>query len=747
MYEAKPLLKRVKLFSHIMMGPCHRSPSIVRLKDSDVTWLYGPLHEHADPVLPSKIASTQDRLDLDDSSAKKSILKHRTISEMLTTPGCTASPAVEVHMDPMDPETPDGAVTPKTHLIAVKSDTNLSAKKGRPTGSPPASARLLSHPILERSDTTTTAGSSEEKRHISFNSRVDQCIAVDYADNDADEYGYSDGDFEEEESEGTGSSEEEGDLLTMKSSPKLQSSDLSLSSRQSGAPADHLNTIAKLAPTLLKTSDTYPAPSPVVVDPTGFILIHPNADAKLSSSLQQHDDDFEERSKFDDEPAMDYFSVSHSSDRGVGAASDDVSILSTPADALRPGASSSGGRSAAVPVQSGHDDSNTSPTDSASSLSTSLPTSSTSAGTHAQFSVGGSAQPRSILKNHGPQENNATHADGDEASPPSSLIAPIVRVGAGSAFIAQNIPGSASTPTTQSSSSTPSSSSAAANSYDSSDSTDNESIRGRSSQRLGSSAGYERIQEAARRSSSGRSAASTCSNQTLSNAAEIISGQANDALRNVAEQERERRGSFRGRDSDGQQRSGAALKLGGGDADEGNLCESFSDDDTDSDVTTSYSSLLSNPQQKSSKRSRNHSTGQSMSPAGSQRLSVDLENLPSNDPAVMGTAPTPGAGGPTPLNTPTLALAMKGRRQGNAGLDGSEASATSGQTPLSPVLPRRTSATGALVAPSGADREAGVRVPLADDFVEEDEGGIVGRAVEIVNTARDLIAAVWPPRR
>ncbi|KAH9479341.1 hypothetical protein JR316_0007931 [Psilocybe cubensis] len=76
------------------------------LKDSDVTWLYGPLHtavEWTPPPKPTPVpdtvdaanpASAHDRLDLSSSSASrraprpapyKPILKHRSISELLTS--------------------------------------------------------------------------------------------------------------------------------------------------------------------------------------------------------------------------------------------------------------------------------------------------------------------------------------------------------------------------------------------------------------------------------------------------------------------------------------------------------------------------------------------------------------------------------------------------------------------------------------------------------------------------------------
>ncbi|KAH9995492.1 hypothetical protein BJV77DRAFT_1093571 [Russula vinacea] len=70
------------------------------LKDSDVTWLYGPLHTAVDwepphqtkddPPIVEKHSTSQERLGLNSASEQssqlrsKSILKHRSISDLLT---------------------------------------------------------------------------------------------------------------------------------------------------------------------------------------------------------------------------------------------------------------------------------------------------------------------------------------------------------------------------------------------------------------------------------------------------------------------------------------------------------------------------------------------------------------------------------------------------------------------------------------------------------------------------------------
>ncbi|KAE8271094.1 hypothetical protein A4X09_0g1255 [Tilletia walkeri] len=165
-------------------------------------------------------------------------------------------------------------------------------------------------------------------------------------------------------------------------------------------------------------------------------------------------------------------------------------------------------------------------------------------------------------------------------------------------------------------------------------------------------------------------------------------------------------------------------------------------------------------------------------------LSIDVDNVPSNDP----NSPVNPAHGPTPLNTPTFLLggkpgkgasksasanaAARSRRGGGgsssggsrsvpsssstpAGGHGRSTSATSASSataafddeddeddydPAMAVLPHRRTSTGALVAPKNRQ----VQVPLAHDYVDEgDEGGLINRAVEMINTARDLIGALW----
>lgn len=740
------------------------------LKDSDVTWLYGPLHEHAEPVPPPKIASTQDRLDLDDSIRKKSILKHRTISEMLTTPGRSASPIVEyVSSADASQENSDteGERGSRPSFFSVKSDSNLAQRKRKAGGSPTASERLFQNLMTGDPADALSHPPLEERKHISFNQRVDQCIAVDIDEEEEEEEGQEDEENDnssddlydgdkhdgEEDDEDTPSSDEE--VLTMRSSPRSSPAWplTTHPSSQGSSPNLEHQTIAKLAPTMLKTSDTYPAPSPQVVDPTGFnerYSGNSNEEGNqltLSSQPQvyqygaQQDEEGLSQTRYSQWDAdddfngdFDYFNGPDMSDNYEQANSLPAGV---PKDEIASKVSKSG----------------------SSTLEPSSPRPNQENESEEQAPIESTSAPRSILKKrNAPVVSNEDdfNRNGDESL----------------AFPQKGQLDSPTSPVLVSSPTNPSC-----------------EERGRTSQRIGSSASYERIQDASRGSSgmitggsararsnsnnSGVSVSPSSPNMDSSTSNSSSSGQ---FANTYGHKPSERRDSFRGRAGDGskamdgQSGSASSMKVPGSssgaiDSDsDGRGSFDFNspgypaspllgDKNEQSDGNDNSDARLYGRRKDASKwADSSRGKGKRSSQASSRRdvddedqptrLSVDLDNLPPNTSPGSSAAP----GGPTPLNTPTLALART--RVSRASKSSTSSSASEGSKsdkskgPDSPTVPRRSSATGALVAPSGADKDAGVRVPLAHDYVEEDEGGIVGRAVEIVNTARDLIGAL-----
>ena len=207
-----------------------------RLKDCDVTWLYGPLHTAVDwtsppkpPPVPDSVesvnpASAHDRLDLSTSRGRphKPILKHRSISEFLTCDFPPTSPVLGPVDSEGEPHATDSTSTTKGKRPALphtKSDTHITrwahsrglrkdsppridppgfdSKTQTATGYFPPSTSLLSaqapsgiRPSISQDSNSSTSGTTsggsggekhpvQKKKHISFNTFVEQYIAIE----------------------------------------------------------------------------------------------------------------------------------------------------------------------------------------------------------------------------------------------------------------------------------------------------------------------------------------------------------------------------------------------------------------------------------------------------------------------------------------------------------------------------------------------------------------------------------------
>lgn len=177
------------------------------LKDSDVTWLYGPLHPGVDWYPLAKSSDGTDEVPChptDDSpslrsSCTKPILKHRSISEILSLPLgplLDSDDDVESFSSKATSHTQSSELTESDYrspLLHTKSDTHL-ARHGlsHPFGktSPPGifSNPSASSPDEDASNSTSTSSEQDlappgshtgKKKHISFNTFVEQCIAIE----------------------------------------------------------------------------------------------------------------------------------------------------------------------------------------------------------------------------------------------------------------------------------------------------------------------------------------------------------------------------------------------------------------------------------------------------------------------------------------------------------------------------------------------------------------------------------------
>jgi hypothetical protein len=195
-----------------------------------------------------KVSSTDDKYGL-DPAYKKPILKHRTLSEMLTIHQ-PSSPILEATKQEEDDESSSG----RPPLVQTKSDTNIV--RVRTGGLRHFAPDNEAPPIGDNSDGHRSPGAevpSTGKRHISFNTFVEQVIALDEPNEPQQMFDSSDDEMLEMRSSSSRSSR------SSRSRPSL-----SRGSSSSSAHHEHL-TIAKIAPAMLKTNGIYHSSLPAMV--------------------------------------------------------------------------------------------------------------------------------------------------------------------------------------------------------------------------------------------------------------------------------------------------------------------------------------------------------------------------------------------------------------------------------------------------------------------------------------------------
>ncbi|CCH41367.1 Midasin [Wickerhamomyces ciferrii] len=249
------------------------SPEAVNwLKDSDVTWLYGPLYK--DPpktqTLGSTTSTTSSSSNLGNDGDKKygsdsestsknktplkpkkikgpkPILKKRTVSEMLSQPSMIKLPPRH-HSPLVDFSHPNLPSPPHIDddFDLISSRVNAQYKSNQSSNDQIQNQNI---PTNQNSINMSKQGSQQsgfndnssiqsksqqqqqqpQKRHIHFNDRVDQCIAVNIPDSEDEDY---EGDEEEfMDNEDSDSDEEGGFFLQVRapSTPQVHNKDFQL---------------------------------------------------------------------------------------------------------------------------------------------------------------------------------------------------------------------------------------------------------------------------------------------------------------------------------------------------------------------------------------------------------------------------------------------------------------------------------------------------------------------------------------
>jgi hypothetical protein len=238
--------------------------SFPRLKDCDVTWLYGPLQTDGKTSFSGATSPPPSRLSTSSSFLhKKPILKKRSASEAILQRSISEHSLLkQVGAILKSQEGTPAANRP----LFERAASDFSIRRTPPESVANTPNGEESQPLLSRDVSLTFSGlqSPAEKRHIHFNNEVVQCIAVESKD-DEEEEEEEEGEEEEEEEEhpppvisDDEEEDEDDDLVMMKHVPsKARTSNRST---PRGSFSTESKTIAPLPSTTLKYRSDTPEP-------------------------------------------------------------------------------------------------------------------------------------------------------------------------------------------------------------------------------------------------------------------------------------------------------------------------------------------------------------------------------------------------------------------------------------------------------------------------------------------------------
>lgn len=154
------------------------------MKDHDVTWLYGPLQTgttksfDADSAPPASLLSRSNSF-----GSKKPILKKRSLSELMLQQSLSSSTLMKQATDALRAQQPEDSSRTRPVLGRAQSDFVTSSKPVVPD------LRLDGpQPPVFASAPGSGVQSPCTKRHIHFNNKVEQCIAINKSCDDHEDY-------------------------------------------------------------------------------------------------------------------------------------------------------------------------------------------------------------------------------------------------------------------------------------------------------------------------------------------------------------------------------------------------------------------------------------------------------------------------------------------------------------------------------------------------------------------------------
>ncbi|KAL8943525.1 MAG: hypothetical protein Q9216_000983 [Gyalolechia sp. 2 TL-2023] len=145
------------------------------MKDHDVTWLYGPLQSNANRHFNCGYTCAASCLSRSDSFAsKKPILKKRSLSELMLQRSISSSTLIQQATDAIRAQQPG----PRSHNRPILGERALSDFITSSNPETPSSPSNKDETSTQPSASTSGLQTPCTKRHIHFNNKVEQCIAI-----------------------------------------------------------------------------------------------------------------------------------------------------------------------------------------------------------------------------------------------------------------------------------------------------------------------------------------------------------------------------------------------------------------------------------------------------------------------------------------------------------------------------------------------------------------------------------------
>ena len=172
----------------------------IRMKDHDVTWLYGPLltgNTKAFNLNPNHMAARLSRSN--SFSSKKPILKKRSLSELMLQRSLSSSTLMKQATDSVRAQQP----RKRLHDRPMLGDRALSDFGTTSESETPLTRSTTNTSSTEHTGSISTSGVQTPctKRHIHFNNKVEQCIAINKEVDDRPDYYKAIQDDDEDSSE------------------------------------------------------------------------------------------------------------------------------------------------------------------------------------------------------------------------------------------------------------------------------------------------------------------------------------------------------------------------------------------------------------------------------------------------------------------------------------------------------------------------------------------------------------------